>query len=281
MLNHIILLVPALNVVIVLDEQLKQKLYELYVVEKLTIREISHRLNMPYETIRRKLIRYSIPLRPRGHQRGKKRKPYERVKLPSSKPSDVEKAYMIGLSLADLYVFKPKNHVNKLLIRLSTTKYCMIKLMDEVFGKYCKKRLREEKKGFKGKALVYEALVRYDVFSFLLNKKYPTWVENSGDRFFSFLAGLFDGDGHVNIRKDGRIAIGISMKNLNILQRIVIMLNAYNIKAKIYHCRSKDYYNLEINERKSCIKLAKKLVKYSKHGERLKKLKQIANVGLR
>lgn len=52
----------------------------------------------------------------------------------------------------------------------------------------------------------------------------PEWI--------AYIAGLFDGEGHIHIEKNGTLEVGITNKNIDILQKIVATFGGYLHRKK-------------------------------------------------
>lgn len=117
-----------------------------------------------------------------------------------------EKAYMFGIAFGDLHVKKSRKSIE---VYTSTSVPSMVDLLIDTFAKYARAKITPTIYYLKGKKIggwrVRAFLDRS--FAFLLEKysaTVPDWVTSSDDTFWSFLAGLFDSEGHSGIYNSER-----------------------------------------------------------------------------
>jgi len=151
------------------------------------------------------------------------------AKRPFSGDPD-EKAYLIGLRAGDLYVSK---HGGSIRATVSTTHLAMIELIRRVFGKYARVVATPKflKKWNQFEWEVYSLL--HSSFEFLLTKR----VE-ANESFLSFLAGFFDAEGSISIRRQSsstttRVVLEISSNNLRLLKFFHVQLRRLGYHPKL------------------------------------------------
>lgn len=132
-----------------------------------------------------------------------------------------EKAYLLGLRAGDLYVRK---HGGSIRATVSTTHPAMVELIRRVFEKYARVVVIPKflKKWNQFEWEVYSLL--HSSFEFLLTKG----VE-ANESFLSFLAGFFDAEGSISIRKQpgstrSRVVLEISSNDLRLLKFFHVQL---------------------------------------------------------
>lgn len=132
-----------------------------------------------------------------------------------------EKAYLLGLRAGDLYV---RRHGGSIRATVSTTHPAMIELIKQVFGKYARVVVAPKflKKWNQFEWEVYSLL--HSSFEFLLTKRVQ-----ANESFLSFLAGFFDAEGSISIRRQSgstrtRVVLEISSNNLRLLRFFYVKL---------------------------------------------------------
>jgi hypothetical protein len=260
----------------------KKVLKKLYIVKKLNTRQIAERFGCCEETVRKRLIKYKIPIRSNSESKTK----YPKKNFSSNLE---EKTYMIGFRIGDLSVRRNHALVN---VRGTSTHSSFVQLIKRVFGKYGHLVVRI--RFYKGLNQFYISCDLNKSFEFLLEKldKIPEWVLDSQECFYSFLAGYSDAEGSWGIFRTGKNRKAIRFRfyigncDKIILEQIKNRLINDRIKALLYlACKKgtelnygklrKDFYHLMVVEKNSVITLAKKLLFYSQHREKIKKIKLI------
>lgn len=192
-----------------------------------------------------------------------------------------EKAYIFGFVAGDLTPVKKSKYTLRLITH--TTHYTFVKLVENVFGKHghYKATLTKNKKCWR---VVTD--LDFSTFSYLLKSKedeVPEWINESN--FLYFLAGLIDADGSLILRKSGKYfqhIIRICGEDFLRLQEITKRLEKMGFHVSFYrnfnkgHERpydnkilkyNKDYFALDVCQKKESIKLIKLLP--IKHPEKL------------
>jgi len=247
-----------------------KEIKRMYYKEKLSLSKIAKIIGVGKETIRRRMIEYGLSRRTLSEANSR---------YPTSPFSgnEMEKYYLIGFRSGDLSVVKSHN---KIICSLSTTHPSMVHLFCELFSKYghCSKTPRKRKIAPKFdwnlKAYLDSS------FEFILEKpvKLP-----QGEFFYAFLAGYIDADGCWFIRKRSKNGINI---------RLSIITKDRHILRGIYERLKKDGYHpifrlhkepckrwiVYLERQDEVISIARKLLPYTRHEEKIKMIKLILKV---
>jgi len=197
-----------------------------------------------------------------------------------------EKAYLIGLRTGDFWA---KQHRNLVLLQTTSPKREQAKLAQRAFGKYTTVRLY--KKRNQSTFNIYALLD--PSFNFLLEKpkRLPKWILNSNKAFFAFLAGYADCEASWNLTKRKKtgycdVTFSLASSDLVILKQSHAKLKMLGFVAHLNLSREKgeqtnvgrysnDLYRLVIYRQKDVKKLAEKLLPFSKHQDKINKMKSI------
>jgi len=221
-----------------LDEQ---KIVELYVEKKLSLKQIAKLFNASASGIKWLLLKNGVKLRDRREGLKLRIGKYEKPPFNGSKE---DRGYLIGITLGDLHVRKRNT---KFTIEVNTTTTCesMAKLLVDVFKKHTDGVICywDKKKGFKFCAYLDSS------FEFLLEARKELEIIKNFDReeFLSFLAGFFDAEGSIvkrKRRKTIRYAIEITNTNKRILELIKERLSEFGVCANLYKSSSKGKVSL-------------------------------------
>lgn len=248
-------------------------LSQLYVNENMSTRETAKRLGISKTTVTRWIKRYEIPMRK-----------YKNPKYPR-KPfsnNEIEKAYMLGLRAGDIHA---RNICRTVAVSTGTTHPSMIKLFYKIYGKYghCNKISCKNKSMNNYCWMVYCYLDRS--FDFLIPK--PSRLPKRNDLFYSFLAGYVDAEGSWVIQgKNGRICFvfEIGSRDSELLKRIKGKLEENGFHPSLTSIIKEDDRDcsndttekiciLSLTRREEVISLAKRILEYSQHKEKLTKNK--------
>lgn len=247
----------------------EKKLEELYLIKRLSTREIGLVFKCNRQTISNNLERLGI----------KKHSPAEaRIRYHIRQDfngSTEEKAYLVGFRLGDLNVYVPSSHSETIVARCHSTTKEQRSLMESLFGKY-------------GKVTVSSSIYGENIncflntsFLFLLPKedKVPSWVYRTKATMLAFIAGYVDAEGTFQINQErGRFALSTCDKLL--LEQIHTFLLKYGIlsvykKAANRGDRSigkykfsNDVWRININQAHSLEKFIKLVKLYIKHEKR-------------
>jgi hypothetical protein len=142
---------------------------------------------------------------------------HEKVRKYERKPfdgTDEDKAYMLGLKHGDLYAYNPFGDAVR--VSTSTTHPALANLFTELFGRYGHvdryPRYKEDTKTYEWN---FQAILDKS-FEFLVEPrdKCREWVARKDSTMLSYLAGLIDAEGHIEIHPNPRTtAITVSVWN--------------------------------------------------------------------
>ena len=241
------------------------QLEDLYLKQGRSINKIAEKLGVSPSTVRKYLIKFNIP------RKNKIWRKYERRNFSGNKR---EKFYLIGLALGDLYVIKRHQTI---VVSTTTTHPSMIKLFLKLFSKYGYCYIHP-KKGTLG----YEWYLRCNLdlsFMFLLQ---PLPQNLDDESFFSFLAGLSDAEGWWGVVRSHSDSVSfifeLRMKNKSVLTKIKMELEKRGFHPRFGGTRKNELYSLRLLRKEEVFRLAKKLISYSKHEEKIEKMKLIIHL---
>jgi intein-encoded DNA endonuclease-like protein len=262
----------------------KENLEELYWKKQLSLYQIAGRFGCSPSCIFGKMKKYNIHLRtleegialsvPRRSQSiAVSINKYAKKDFDGS---DIDRAYLIGFRLGDLWVGKNK-YGKTIFVSSATSKNAQLELMRSLFEKYGK--ISE----YKLKSGCTQFVCNLNLsFDFLLPKedKIPEWVLADDSFFSSFLAGYVDAEGHFGI--DRTFAeFAVKSYDLNILSAICKRLNSLgincreprrHIKAGFMDKRGvkchRDLYGIKIARKQDLLRLINRLKPYVKHAKR-------------
>jgi predicted HTH domain antitoxin len=260
----------------------KEILEKLYWKKKLSMPRIAKLLKTTYNTIWHKMKKYGIKIRSISEAKLKY------IKIPFS-GNLIEKAYLLGLRAGDI---SAKLDGKQVTVITGTTHFSQVQMFKKVFEKYSPVKFYEASIKDGRKAwIVYCRL--HPSFKFLLKKPnyIPVQILKNDRLFFSFLAGYADSEGCWNIykQKDSKKARGrfqIISGDKTILKQLTQKLKKIGFKPLFglsrksgHKCKvgvsNLDMYYLSLNHQKDVLKLSKILIKYSKHPEKIWKMKFI------
>ncbi len=204
-----------------------------------------------------------------------------------------EKAYLLGLVEGDITTFRKSKHTIRAIT--NTTHSDFLQMFAASFRNYGKIRIYPCKnKTFEN----YMWCVSVDIdnsFDFLLpeNRKnlIPQIINSDPRIFFAFLAGYFDAEGTLyvkKVRENLQYCLKFGTENIDLLTRIKLRLAKFNFKPLVYKNFSKnfsrfanktkitynkDYFALEIFRKADIISLLKSL--QLKHPEKIAKKKLV------
>jgi intein-encoded DNA endonuclease-like protein len=255
----------------------QEELRKLYLKKKLSTYKIAKLYRCNEETIRERLHKFGIPIRPRSEAN----RIYPVYDFAGTLE---EKSYLIGFRLGDLYVGKLKKNGQTIEARCSSTRWEQINLIKRLFSPYGHVRINQRDKRGAIKIRCHLNMT----FDFLLNKKdkISQWIYRDDERFMAFLAGYFDAEGYMGVRKDDTSEWQISSYDKNILHQIYQKLNTLNIKClKPWISREKGYiddsfgyrnddrWTIGVFRKNSLLRLLKFMRSYLKHPKNIKAMK--------
>lgn len=255
----------------------KEELEDLYVAKKLSSRKIAKIYNCAYSTIDNKIRNYGFRIR----NRAESHIIYPRKSFDGNYKN---KSYLIGFSLGDLRVRKQFKNSETISIECGSTKQEQISLIKDLFSPYGHVWIS---KPINGKISIGANLD--STFSFLLIKNIDefSWIFNNKNIFLSFLAGFIDAEGSFFITKGkGRFSLGNYNKDILFvinkkLKEIGIKCSGpYESKTKGYltkdgYLHNQNYWQINIAQKNSLLKLIGILEPYLKHNKRIKDMKKV------
>lgn len=271
---------PGRKVTLTLEE-----LRNMYWAQRMNTRQIAEKYGVWPEAVRHWMVKYGIPRRNRYEATIKyPRKPFS--------GDEYEKAYLLGLRAGDIHA--RKRATNTVGVNVSTTSPAMIELFETTFRGY----------GFVKKypakgPLVYEWYVYCDLdrsFEFLIEK--PVEVSKNNGGFYAFLAGYVDSEGTWTFSYQNdrlRLHFWIKSQDIKLLNEIKKKLendgfhpsgphlrvkggtstSRLTSNGKILVTNSKDYFQLDLCKRDEIVRLAKKLVLFSRHKEKMGRMRLV------
>lgn len=259
----------------------KKVLSELYLEKKFSIPKIVKLVDASSATIWKKMKKYGIKMRPRPGRS------ITILKTPFFGDLE-EKAYLLGLRTGDVWSGKIGNQIR---MGTGTTHLAQLNMINSVFEKYSRinVKTRTTKRGLE---CHIECLLDKS-FNFLIEKlkELPQWILNNNNCFYAFLAGYTDCEASWSIYnlKDTKYAFAkfqLSTCDKIILQQIKTKLKKFELKPSFgllrrkgqignYGRYKKNLYYLYLSRQEDILKLAKILLKYSRHEEKIWKMKFI------
>lgn len=257
----------------------RNTLLQLYINNKLGSYEIARKLGCSQSLIMKRLREYGIPTRSVQAAKALVVPKFPRTNF-SNDP--VEKAYLIGFRLGDLYV--SKTHPNSPTIRISTnsTIRAQLELVKNLFSTYGHVHISKmDSRGAKN----IRCFVNCS-FSFLLDKKdsVEKWILRRKETLFAFVAGYADAEGTFCISSGDGI-FGIKSQDKNIVHTIWKYLNYHGIlckrpflgrKAGTVDKRgiknNRDVWQLTIYRKDSLLSLIKEIKPLLKHSQKIKEM---------
>ena len=242
----------------------KYTLQDLYIKQCMAIGTIAKLYKCSPAVILEKMRKYGIDSRSK-HEANTKYKKYDF----SGEPK--EKAYMIGFRLGDLNAKLIKNS-SLIGLKSSTTKMEQVELIKNIFSKYGRFYVKENKGTF------YVECTLNKTFSFLLPKKdwIEDWILKDDHYFLAFLAGYTDAEGNIGVYSE-RARFRVGTYDRNILHQIYKKLNEMGIRAKFrletpkgYSNNNEDFWRVSVNEMYSILKLLGSLEPYLSHPKRVR-----------
>ena len=254
------------------------KIKKLYVVNKLSLKDIAQKFNASATGIKWILIKNNVNLRSKYEGLLLKKRKYTKYNFYGN---EKEKAYLIGITLGDAHVRAISNYT--LEVNTTSTHKSLINIFSSLYKKYTTGVIvsKDKNKGFRFCAYINNS------FKFLLDVKKNNEIVNDLGiiPFLEFLAGFFDAEGSIvksRHRKNFRCVVKIGNTDKELLNIIKNKLETLSIYPKIY-CYSKAgryhyykgkniinrkaYYMLEINKRNEILQLFKIL--NLKHKEKI------------
>jgi hypothetical protein len=261
-------------------------LQDLYWRKRLSIRQTASATGMSYETTRRKLRRTGKLRTQSEGQMRHSRHAFSR--------NGMERAYLIGLRAGDINAWRKT--VNTIEVRVSTTRPAMAKLFSDSFGKYGHIMADAGRAYLPGR---YRWQVRAhldNTFRFLLSKTSDLPKERNG--FYAFLGGYSDAECCWSVYfSKGRVKMSwsIESRDLLLLRSISDRLRSegfhplhyiykerenqkFRKDQKIQAPEDKQSAEIRLVRKHEVLNLAEKLLRISRHEEKLAKMRLILGI---
>ena len=254
----------------------RDELHRLYWIEWKSTIQIGEQLGVSKDTVRKWLNEYKLPTK----EKSEACKRYLRNPFSGN---EAEKQYMLGFCTGDAYVCK-RYHTME--VYTTTTHPAMIKLFYRLFNGYghCSKGPGKSRLGYQ-----WSLHCGLDgSFEFLLK-------QGLGEPFYPFLAGYSDAEGCWMIRKSHRdgisFAFEIQSEDRDILEQINLKLRCdgyhptFGLELRkgtpLKHGKgtlTRDLYYLRILRCDEVLSLAEKLLPYSQHEEKIRKMQLMLKI---
>lgn len=256
----------------------KNELKKLYLKDKLSTIKIAKIYHCDDEAIRWRLHKFGISIR---------------LKFEANRVYPVydfngtlkAKSYLIGFRIGDLWIGLIRKNSQTICVRCSSTRWGQINLIKGLFFPYGHVRINKRDKRGAIKIRCHLNMT----FDFLLNKKdeIPRWIYKDNKYFMAFLAGYFDAEGYMSVRKDNTSQLRLSSYDKNILHQIYRKLNTLNIKCLTpklsrkkgykddFGVRNGDLWVIGVFRKSSLLRLLNFMGPYLKHPKNLKAMQMI------
>jgi len=254
-----------------------QNLKELYLDKRLNAYQIAKLYGCGHSTIYRRLKSYGIVCRGISES-------HIRYSKESFSGDNVEKAYLIGFRLGDLWVKKLTSGKSQTIrVDCHSTKNEQIEVFKKLFERYSKVIVTRHIAGTGAAGHnknTWKARVYLDLsFNFLLPKKdaIESWMVFDNKYFWAFVAGYSDAEGCFSIKRSNNYpSFHLQSYDKNILSQIRDKLEQFNIVTpSLYESKSEKYTGSKNNciwrlsiSRKQALKLfiinLRRLIKHSK-----------------
>jgi intein-encoded DNA endonuclease-like protein len=256
----------------------EKELRKLYLQDKISTLKIAKIHHCDDEAIRWRLHKFRIPIRSKFEA--------NRIyPLYDFSGKLEEKSYLIGFRLGDLWVGLIRENSQTICVRCSSTRQEQINLIKDMISSYGHVRINEKDKRGAFKIRCHLNMS----FNFLLVKKdeVPEWIYKDDKYFMAFLAGYFDAEGCMGVRKDNTSYFQISTYDNNILHQIYKKLNTLNIKCLApklsrkrgykdnFGVRNGDRWIIGVFQKSSILRLLDSMKPYLKHPKNIKTMENV------
>lgn len=252
-----------------------EELSKLYWIEKKSTRQIAKQHRLSKSTVQYWMKKYKIPRRTASEAQ---------IRYPrrTFSGNESEKAYMLGLCAGDISVYKRYRTIRAC---TTTSHPAMISLFRNVYEKYGH-FYTNSSKGTVGYGWYLQCDLN-ESFNFLIKK--PSRIPKENELFYAFLAGYSDAEGSWIVTKN-RNAVSFEFRietgNLEILRQIKEKLEEDGYHPFLKQTGRKgdqrgaliaheNLYELSLRRRKEVASLAKKILLYSRHEEKVQKIQLI------
>ena len=256
----------------------KDKLRDYYFSQKLSVHKLAKIYNCSPKTISNRLKHYGFKARPFG------RTFVIHHKYPKKDFSGnlIEKAYLIGFRLGDLYIYKPNKGGETVMATCGSAKSCQIKLIKNLFKDYGHIWIGKPDLKRNGWRKIECSL--NPSFNFLLKKedKIERWILRNKKYFLAFLAGYIDAEGSFGVYYDRpQFHIATNDKNILVqihqkLEKLGISCPKVRVKKFLYGDKMvTNHRELKTYRIKSLLKLYSLVYSHLKHEKRKRDSKKV------
>lgn len=260
-----------------------QKLKNLYLGKKMNAYQIAELYGCGHSTVYRRLQQFNIARRniSESHIRYAKK---------SFSGNNVEKAYLIGFRLGDLWVKKLTNGKSQTIrVDCHSTKNEQIEVFRNLFERYSKVIVTRHIAGTGAaghKKDTWKARVYLDLsFNFLLPKQdaIESWIISDSEYVWAFVAGYSDAEGCFTINKsNNRPGFHLQSYDKNILTQLHENFEQFGINSPfpstsqlIRPHHNKKIWRLSVFRKDSLRKLIANLHQLIKHSKRRKDMERV------
>ena len=249
----------------------KRELEELYLTQRMSLRQIARHYGCDHSTIKNKLKEYGL----RHRTYAEANQVYPRRNFDGDL---AEKAYLVGFRLGDLYVKMMGEAGQTVVVECATTKQEQLDLIVRLFGTYGHTHIGNPKRrGDIGIACYLDMS-----FAFLLPKEdaVPEWAQLDETASAAFAAGYIDAEGSFFISQ-GFAHFTVSSYDGNILKWLYQWMSGIGIRCpepRIVGRKGdvrpsgavfrKDLWALAVNRKASLLRLIELLDPHLKHPKR-------------
>ena len=215
---------------IIIEKEFKEKLVEYYKQKPITISQISKIFKISIPTVYKILKEYNIEIYKRHqiYNDGLIENYFENIDSPN-------KAYLLGLLITDGCVFTPKQGTPRIMLQLSKKDKDMVDAFKEEHK--APRKITIGKRDNSSSISITSRKMALDLskYGVIPHKTFCTIFPDIDKRFYpDFIRGVFDGDGSLVVRKNGRrdFCICGTYELLNSIKQILVKeLNVKDIKV--------------------------------------------------
>lgn len=265
----------------------KETLLKLYQDKRLSLREIAGLYHCDPKTVKHKLETYGLATRTYAEANTKY--------LKRDFDGDfVDKAYLIGFRLGDLYVTRFSKHGQTICIDCSSSRPEQLELIQGFFGAYGH-IYRREHQGYKREMKIVCYVNRS--FDFLLPKedKVAGWIRADERCSAAFAAGYIDAEGSFQVGNNGYAVFVVESCDKSIIHWLYDWLAARGVRTpgpRMVHAQGEprrdrgtyhhDVWRLAVARKDALLRLIELIAPFMRHAKRCADLERVRkNVAIR
>ncbi|MCX5703300.1 MAG: LAGLIDADG family homing endonuclease [Candidatus Omnitrophica bacterium] len=256
----------------------KNRIKFLYEKQRKSTTHLAKIYSCSFKTILNRLREYNIKTRDISEAH---------IKYPKNDFSGglIEKAYLIGFRLGDLYVHRYERNGKVISVECASTRPEQIRLIHNLFKNYGYVRITPSDKN----GIISIQCGLNPSFNFLLDKedKIEPWILSSDKLFFAFLAGYIDAEGDVGVYSKNVATLRVGTYDRNILSQVqnrlinrgidstlridtpkgtkINLPNGRTYSNKKEYKTNCDFWRLAVYKKKALLKLSNRITPYIKH----------------